>query len=98
MANAQMDKTLHFALFTLIAASCLQLLAMAKPVPKEHEGVGGLNETDCRCNSTNLTMMMDGHFLHKWLKFNTHHSIRHMSEAAGRLVGYTNHLQVKKFN
>ena len=44
-----------------------------------------INETDCYCNGTNLTMMVDKHFLDHWLKFDGKHSIRHLSEAAADL-------------
>ena len=80
----------------LLVASCLQLFAItwAKPLPATEEAA--VNETDCNCNGTNLTMIVDGHFLHNWLKFNSHHSIRHLSEEAGNLSD--NYLQVRSIN
>ena len=76
----------------------VQLFAIiwAKPQPATEEAA--VNETDCNCNGTNLTMMVDGQFLHKWLKFNSHHSIRHLSEPAGYLTVNTIDLQVSSYN
>ena len=96
MISVQVEKAFCIILYTLLVASCLQLFAitLAKPLPATEEAA--INETahNCNCNDTNLTMMVDGNFLHKWLKFNAHHSIRHLSEAAGNLAANTNDLQV----
>ena len=97
MTSIQVEKAFYIILYSLLVASCLQLCAVtwAKPLPATEEAA--VNETDCNCNSTNLTMMVDGDFLHKWLKFNAHHNIRHLSEAAGNLAADTNDLQVSIF-
>ena len=97
MTSVQVEKAFYIILYKLLVASCLQLFAitLAKPLPATEEAV--VNETNCNCNSTNLTMMVDGDFLPKWLKFNAHHSIRHLSEAAGNLAVDTNNLQVSIF-
>ena len=87
-----MESRIYFALCALFVVSYVQLLGATKAKP--HGTV--INETRCRCNSSNLTMMVDGQFLHKWLKFNTRHSIRHLSEAAGNLAELTYYLQVRK--
>ena len=65
-------------LYTLLVASCFQQFAitLVKPLPATEESA--VNETACDCSGTNLAMMVDGNFLHKWLKFNAHHSIRHL--------------------
>lgn len=100
MMNAQLERVFYFALCTLLAVSCLQLLATteAKPLPADHNETSLENQTrpevTCQCNRTNLTMMVDGHFLYKWRAFDTHHSIRHLSESAAKLVDSTNNLQV----
>ena len=86
----------YYTPFVMLLTICLQLFAAttrAAPLPQVTDKTA-ISETDCSCNRTNLTMMVDGHFLHKWLKFNTHHSIRHLSEAAGNLADNTEHLQV----
>ena len=52
----------------------LQLLqkVLAKPLPAADPHDEGFNETstnltvDCQCNETNLTVMVDEHFLFKW--------------------------------
>ena len=90
-----MEKAFCIALYTLLAVSCLQIFAItcAKPIPTTEEAA--VNETECNCNGTNLTMIIDGDFLLKWLKsFNSHHSISHLSKAAGNLVFNTTGLQV----
>ena len=94
MISVQVEKAFCIILYMLLVASCLQLFAitLAKSLPATEEAA--VNETACNCNGTNLTMMVDGDFLHKWLKFNAHHSIRHLSEAAGNLATNTNDLQV----
>ena len=95
MATIKVEKLFYFVLCTLCVTSCLKLLTTAKAKPLlANETV--VNETNCYCNGTNLTMKVDRHFLHKWLKFNTKHSIRHLSEAAGNLMGDTNNLQVSR--
>ena len=102
----QAERTIYFMLCTFCVASCLQLLATvrAMPLPQNetvvaNETVVGnetvVNVTDCYCNGTNLTMMMDGHFLHKWRGYNSHHSIRHLSESARNLADHTIVLQVR---
>ena len=90
MANTQIQNLFYFVLFSLWVTSCLQLLATVGAMPFPTNKI----ETDCYCNGTNLTSLVDGHFLHKWLKFNTNHSIRHLSEAARNLTATTNDLQV----
>ena len=87
-------------LYTLLAVSCLQLFVItcAKPIPATEEAAA-VNKTECNCNSTNLTMMVDGDFLLKWVKsFNSHHSISHLSKAAGNLLFNTTGLQVSSYN
>ena len=99
----------NFALCAILVANCLQLLAgvKAKPLPTKNADDADYNPTslsnqtipedNCQCNSTNLTMMVDGHFLFKWrASFNNHHahSIRHLSEAARSLADRTSFLQV----
>ena len=88
-----MEKAFCIVLYTLLVISCLQLFVItcAKPIPATEEAA--VNKTECNCNGTNLTMMVDGHFLHNWLKFNSHHSIRHLSEEAGKLL--VNYEQVR---
>ena len=95
MATIKVEKLFYFVLCTLCVTSCLKLLttSRAKPLPTNETVV---KETNCYCNGTNLTMKVDGHFLHKWLKFNTNHGIRHLSEAAGNLIADTNDLQVSR--
>ena len=90
----QTAKIINLVLCTFCAASCLQLLLATRAMPLSANRAA-INETDCYCNATNLTMMVDGHFLHKWLKFNSHHSVRHLSEAAKKLATATNNLQVR---
>lgn len=94
--------TIYFVLCTFCVVSWLQLLQTARAMPvllPQNETVLGnetvVNKTDCNCNGTNLTMMMDGHFLHKWLEYNSHHSIRHLSESARDLAANTIDLQVR---
>ena len=110
MATTQPVRAFYFAVYAMLAVSCLQLLAAveAKPLPAGNaDGVDynatswenqTLPEDVCQCNSTNLTMMVDGNFLYKWrASFNTHmqdHSIRHLSEAARDLADCTIELQV----
>ena len=74
-----MDKAFCIALYTLLVVSCLKLFAItwAKPISATEEAA--VNKTECNSNGTNLMMIVDGHFLHNWLKFNSHHSIRHLS-------------------
>ena len=97
----QTERTIYSVLFTFCVASCLQSLTSVKamPLPQNETVVRNetvLNETAaCYCNGTNLTMMVDGHFLNKWLEYNSHHSIRHLSEAARDLAAYTDGLQVR---
>ena len=93
MAIVELKKLFNFKIRILCVSSCLQLLltTSAMPLPANETAI---NETDCYCNGTNLTMMVDKHFLHHWLKFNGHHSIRHLSEAAENLATDTNALQV----
>ena len=93
MAIVELKKLFNFKICILCVSSCLQLLltTSAMPLPANETAI---NETDCYCNGTNLTMMVDKHFLHKWLKYNGHHSIRHLSEAAENLATDTNALQV----
>ena len=43
-----------------------------------------------------MTMMIDQQFLHNWMKYNSDHSIRYLTEAAGNLADDTNRLQVTK--
>ena len=95
---AAIVKIIYFVFCALcIRITCLQLVeSRAIPLSAANETL--TNETDCRCSSTNLTASVDGHFLHKWLKFSSHHSIRHLSEAARDLEADTNGLQVRKFN
>jgi len=93
MAIVQVENMFYFVLCTLIITSWLQLLeiANAKPLPT-HEMIA--NQTNCYCNSSNLTMMVNGHFLHRWLKLDTHHSITHLSQAAANLMIATDYLPV----
>ena len=98
----QAERTIYFALYTFCVLSCLQLLqtvgAVPVPLPQNETVLGNetaVNETNCNCNGTNLTMMMDGQFLHKWLGYNSHHSIRHLSESARNLAANTYDLQVR---
>ena len=80
----QTEKIINLMLCTLCVSSCLQLLLTTRAMPlPANETV--INETDCYCNGTNLTMMVDKHFLDHWLKFDGKHSIRHLSEAAADL-------------
>ena len=109
MATIQLERVFNCAVCALFVASCLQLLAVveAKPLP---EGSADYNvtswenqtlpEDNCQCNGTNLTMMVDGHFLYKWrtscnARFNHDHSIRRLSEAARNLADGTVDLQVR---
>ena len=96
----QAERTIYFVLCTFCVASWLQLLATvrAMPLPQNETVVGNVkvvNATDCYCNGTNLTMMVDDHFLHKWRGYNSHHSIRHLSESARNLAAHTILLQVR---
>ena len=93
MAIAELESLFNFKICILCVSSCLQLLltTSAMPLPANETAI---NETDCYCNGTNLTMMVDGDFLHKWLKFNGYHSIRNLSEVAENLAIDTNALQV----
>ena len=109
MATTQLVRVFYFAVCAMLAASCLQLLAAveAKPLPATNVDGADYNATSwvnqtlpediCQCNSTNLTMMVDGNFLYKWrASFNTHnHSVRHLSEAAKSLADCTFELQVR---
>ena len=98
MTSVQMEKAFCIALYTLLVASCLQLFAITSAKPRPAAEEAAVNETDCNCNGTNLTIMVDGQFLHKWLKFDSHHSIRHLSEPAGYLTVNTIDLQVSSYN
>ena len=113
MAITQLQRVFNFALCAILVVSCLQLLAAveAKPLPADsaddvdYNATSWENQTipedNCQCNSTNLTMMVDGHFLYKWhASFDTncshnHHSIRHLSEEARNLADSTYPLQVR---
>ena len=99
MAIVQVERLLCFTLHMLIVVSYLQLLTIteAKPLPVTGHPEVAVNETGCKCNRTNLTMMINEQFLYNWMKFNGHHSVRHLTEAAGDLVDDTNHLQVSKY-
>ena len=71
-------KVFNFAVYTALVVGCLQPLTTvkAKPLPAEGPSDADYNATtwknqtisknSCRCNSTNLTMMVDGNFLYKW--------------------------------
>ena len=90
----QAEKLLYSVLCILYSFSCLQLLATVKAMPlSQNETVA--NETECHCSGTNLSMVVDRHYLNKWLEFKSHHSIRHLSEAAQRLKADTDGLQVR---
>ena len=81
----------------LLVVSYLQLFVttVARPLPVTDDSEAAVNETtDCTCNRTNMTMMIDQQFLHNWMKYNSDHSIRHLTEAAGNLADDTNRLQV----
>ena len=99
----QTERTIYFVLScTFGVVSCLQLLqtvrAMPVPLPQNEtvlENKTVVNETNCNCNGTNLTMMMDGQFLRKWLEYNSHHSVRHLSESARNLAANTDGFQVR---
>ena len=97
MATVQLEKMFCFTLYILLVFGCLHLLAVTKakalPVVTEDLEVV-VNETDCNCNRTNLTMTIHEQFLFNWLEFNSHHSIRHLTEAAADLVDDTNDLEV----
>ena len=99
MAIVQVERLFYFTLHMLIVVSYLQLLTIteAKPLPVTGHPEVTVNETGCKCNHTNLTMMINEQFLYNWMKFNGHHSVRHLTEAAGDLVDDTNHLQVSKY-
>ena len=83
MATVQLKKSFYFIMCVLPVTGHLQLLThdTTKTV---------INETDCYCNGTNLRMMVDERFLDHWLKFNFHHSTRHLSETAENLATHTN--------
>ena len=108
METIQLERVFNFAVCAILVASCLQLLAAveAKPLPARSADDNAtswenqtLPEDNCQCNGTNLTMMVDGHFLYKWrtsfnARFNHDHSIRRLSEAARNLADGTIDLQV----
>lgn len=105
MGIAQMERVFFFCLCTVLVASCLQLLTTIEAMPLladdadynvsgSYENQTHFEVVDCQCNETNLTMTVNGHFLFQWRTFNTHHSIRHLSESAAKLVDDTNDLQV----
>ena len=78
MTNTRVEKVFNFAVFTALVISCSQLLttAKAKPLPAEGASDADYNATawknqtifksNCQCNTTNLTMMVNGNFLYKW--------------------------------
>ena len=91
----QTEKIIKLMLCTLCVTSCLGLLLTTRAMPLPANEPAAINETDCYCNATNLTMMVDESFLHRWLKFDSHHSVRHLTEAANKLATDTNNLQVR---
>ena len=100
VAMATVQKIYCYTLYMLLVVSYLQLLVttIAKPLPVTDDSDSAVNETtNCTCNHTNMTMMIDQQFLYNWMKFNSDHSIRHLSEAAGDLADDTNHLQVSSY-
>jgi len=93
MAIVQVENMFYFVLCTLFITSWLQLLEIANAKPLPTNGMVA-NKTNCYCNSSNLTMMLDAHFLHRWMNFDSHHSITHLSQAAAKLMAQTNYYQV----
>ena len=97
---AIVQKTFCFTLHILLVVSYLQLFVttVARSLPVTDDSEAAVNETtDCTCNHTNMTMMVDQQFLHNWMKYNSDHSIRHLTEAAGNLADDTNGLQVSSY-
>ena len=80
MTYTRVEKVYNFAVYTALVVSCLQLLTTvkAKPLPAEDASDAAadynattwknqtISKNSCQCNSTNLTMMVDGNFLYKW--------------------------------
>ena len=78
MMNTRVERVFNFALYTALVICGLQLLTTvtAKPLPAEGATDTNYNATTwknqtipkngCKCNSTNLTMIVDGNFLYKW--------------------------------
>ena len=104
MAITKVEEKFNFAVCAALVVSCLQLLATvkAKPLPNATSWENHtLPEDSCQCNSTNLTMMVDGNFLYKWrASFDSHHhrhSIRHLSEAAGNLTKDTEGVEASSY-
>ena len=71
----------------MLVVCCLQLLQKvgAKPLPGADLDDVDFNATStnplkCQCNETNLTMMVDGHFLCRWRI--GRHGIRRLTSAA----------------
>ena len=93
MVIVQVENMFYFVLCTLFITSWLQLLKIANAKPLLTDEMVA-NKTICNCNSSNLTMMVNGHFLHRWLNLDTHHSITHLSQAAAKLMAQTNYYQV----
>ena len=103
MAITQLEQVFNFALCAILVISGLQLLAVieAKSLPARHVHHNATNQTECQCNTTNLTMMVDGHFLYKWRVVNGRHTISNLTKAAGYLrdatVGVRCYLKLVQF-
>ena len=94
---AIVQKKFCFTLYMLLVVSYLKLSVtiVARPLPATNDSEAAVNETtNCTCNCINMMMMIYQQFLHNWMKYNSDHSIRHLTEAAGDLADDTNRLQV----
>lgn len=95
-----MEQVFKFALYTILVVSGLQLLLTAggKPLPTLAADLDDVNETswenqtnfevECQCNETNLTMMVDAHFLCHWRTVNGRHSISSLTKAVASAKFY----------
>lgn len=103
-----MEQVLKFALCTILVVSGLQLLLTAGGKPLS-TGAADLDDEDynetccenqtnpvveCQCNETNLTMMVDGHFLCHWRAVNGRHSISSLTKAVALALPIFHRTQV----
>ena len=95
-----MEQVFKIALCAILVIGGLQLLqkVAAKPLPAADLDDEGFNATstnltvECQCNETNLTMMVDEHFLCRWRI--GHHSISSLTEACAKALETFDDLQV----
>ena len=95
-----MEKVFKIALCAILVIGGLQLLQKvgAKPLPAADPHDEGFNATstnltvECQCNQTNLTMMVDEHFLCRWRI--GPHSISSLTKACAVALGIFDDLQV----